>query len=144
MPKCQYCGHSIRRLEADICPSCGHTNPIAKDYKTMDVTASIAKLGENVVLYRSRSRKTYVLLCMLLGFAGAHNFYILKKKLGLIDILVSLIIIGALGSMLCFLTPVSYFGYLIGFGAAFFAFFLYSFRLRVVDSPRDGNGEFLR
>ncbi|MCR5079664.1 MAG: hypothetical protein K6B65_07100 [Bacilli bacterium] len=145
MPKCKYCNKEIQRFDADICPYCGQPDPIPKDYRTMDVTKTILKLDvDGDSLYRSKSRKQYILLCMLLGWTGAHDFYIVRNNLGFIDILISVIVIGGLGSGLCFGTPLSFFGYLIAFGVVFLGFFAYSFVLRLKDSPRDGNGEFLR
>ena len=145
MPKCKYCNKEIQKFDVDICPHCGHPNPVPVDYRTMDVTKTILKLNvDGKSLYRSKSRKTYILLCMFLGWTGAHNFYILKRNLGIIDIVISVILLGGLGSLLSFLTPLSFFGYLIAFGVDFVCFFVYSFLLQLKDSPRDGNEEFLR
>ena len=75
MPKCRNCGKDIKRYEDDICPHCGCANPVPKNYETMDVTKTIKKMAaENSDLYRSKSKRAYVLLCLLLGFFGAHNF----------------------------------------------------------------------
>ena len=145
MPECRHCHEQIDKFETDICPYCGGKNPIPDTYKTMDITKPITKMnGEKFVLYKSKSQKVYVILCMLLGFSGAHNFYIKKPKYGLVDIIISVVVIAGFGSVLTFATPLSFFGYLVAFCIAWFMFFVYSFYLRRKDSPRDGDGEFLR
>ena len=147
MPKCRNCGKEISRYgDYDICPHCGIPDPIPVNYETMDVTKTIKKMAEeNADLYRSKSKNTYVLLCLFLGFCGAHSFYILKKTSGFIDIAIALAVTALVGTLLYFLVPaLSFFGFLVGFGAAFLCFAIYSFVLRGQDSLKDGNGEYLR
>ena len=147
MPKCRNCGKEISRYEdTDICPHCGCADPVPPNYETMDVTKTIKKMAEeNANLYRSKSKNTYVLLCLLLGFAGAHSFYIRKANRGFLDIAITLAVTALIGTLLYFLVPtLSFFGFLIGFGAAFLCFAIYSFALRAQDSLKDGNGEYLR
>ena len=145
MPTCRHCNRQIEKFETDICPYCGGKDPIPASYKTMDITKNIAKVdGKSVNLYKSKSQAVYANLCLFLGFAGIHNFYIKKPKLGYIDIAITAFIIALMGSLLTFLTPLQGFGYLIAFGVAFLLFAIYSFYLRQKDSPRDGEGEFLR
>ena len=145
MPKCRNCGKDIKRYEDDICPHCGCANPVPKNYETMDVTKTIKKMAaENSDLYRSKSKRAYVLLCLLLGFFGAHNFYVGKAKLAIVDIIITLVLVGGLGSLLTFLTPLSFFGYLIGFGVSFLLFAFNALLLNGRDSLKDGSGEYLR
>ena len=145
MPRCQYCDRNIEKFETDICPYCGQKNPIPPNYKTMDFTKNIAKIdGKDIALYKSKSQTVYALLCLFLGFLGAHNWYIKKPTLAAVDISITIVVLGGLGSILCFATPLRGFGYLIAFTALFLGFACLAFILKRKDSPKDGDGEFLR
>ncbi|WP_417903094.1 TM2 domain-containing protein (plasmid) [Borreliella andersonii] len=59
---CQSCSKAIKK-DAEICVACGVINKHAQE---------------------SYNRTTIFLLCLLLGFLGAHRFYVSKTKTGLL------------------------------------------------------------
>ena len=99
---CPNCKKEISKFDSDVCPHCGGISPIEDNYKTMDVTTSFGKYGEDISLYKSKSHKKFALLCMLLGMVGVHNFYIHKQKMAYINIAISILFIACLGLILYF------------------------------------------
>lgn len=144
MPKCSYCHHDISSFDADICPYCGEKNPIAKDYKTKDVTSFVDPLNEGFTLYRARSKKTMVILMATVGMFGAPYFYIGKKANGFLCLFSSLFIIALIGLLLYFFALPNALAFLIPFFALWVIYALFSLFLIRSDSLKDGNGEFLR
>ena len=109
----------------------------------MDVTSNITGI-ENHELYRTRSQKTAALLAMFLGVFGIHEFYIRKPKKGLVILLTSLLFIGAIGCLLFFTVLKNALAFVIPFALGWIIYFVYGFVFLKKDSPKDGNGEFLR
>lgn len=144
MPYCKSCHREISKFDVDICPYCGQEFPIDPHYKTMDITRRIDQVDPGFELYRSKSQKIYAVLSMACGYFGIHNFYIKKPKRAYFDLALTLAITAIVGSVLTFATPLSYFGYLIGFAAAWSLFLVNGFLILKKDSLRDGSGEFLR
>lgn len=145
MPYCKYCHREITRFDSDICPHCGGKKPLEDNYKTMDVTQTLTGVKLEGELYRSKSRKTFALLCCLAGYAGAHSFYLGKNLRGAIELLISILIIGGFGSLLYFAAAKSFLCYLIpallvvAFYVAAGVFYLFNGQ-----SLKDGHGELLR
>ncbi|MCR5348836.1 MAG: TM2 domain-containing protein [Bacilli bacterium] len=145
MPYCRHCHEEISKFDTDICPHCGGPKPIEKGYKTMDVTRVFGTVEGNFKMPKSRSQKTFCLLCMLLGYFGIHEFYIYRPARGIVSLLVTLAVTlgvglplfltGVLGNALAFVLP-----FLLVW-ACFVGLGLY---YRKVESPKDGRGEFLR
>ena len=143
MPTCRNCGREIGKHDADLCPYCGTKNPIGEDYLTKDMTSFVDPVGQ-YELYKSRSRKTSALLCLFLGWLGIHSFYLRFKKRGIIELAISLVLIGGVGSLLLLSPLHPAFCYLIPFGVAFLAYAILSIRYFKDETLKDGNGEFLR
>ncbi len=146
MPICKNCHRTIQKFDKDICPYCGTENPIEDNYVTKDVTGFINSMHSGEELYKSKSRKTTGFLCLLLGYLGIHNFYLGYIKKGIIDLLLSLLIIAGAGSALFFLVePLkNVFAYLIPFALVFLFFVLNSIHYFKDDSLMDANGELLK
>ena len=125
MPYCKYCHREITRFDSDICPHCGGKKPLEDNYKTMDVTQTLTGVKLEGELYRSKSRKTFALLCCLAGYAGAHSFYLGKNLRG-----------AAAKSFLCYLIPALL---IVLFYFAAGVFYLFNGQ-----SLKDGHGELLR
>ena len=98
MAKCKYCHEVISRLDKEVCPFCGGIKPLdGTDTSTQDVTKVIDQL-ENPVKITHKKRIITALLAIILGFTGAHYFYLGKAKKGLICLLVCLALIGGIGA----------------------------------------------
>ena len=145
MPYCRTCHSKISKFDTDICPYCGTPHPIDPNYETMDITRGFASLqGQQYDLPKAKKRKIMILLCALLGFFGAHWFYILRPKRGAVSIAISAIIVGGLGSILLVTPLPAWVGYLIAFGAIWAVYIIEAVLLCFIEAPKDGRGEFLR
>ena len=129
-----------------MCPYCGTTNPIDDSYQTKDVTSFIGATKTDGKLYKSKSKKIVGLLCLLLGYFGAHNFYLGFKKKAIIELLVSILVIGGIGAALFFLLePLkNALAFLIPFGILWLVYIFVSIHYFTSDSLKDSNGVFLR
>ena len=146
MPYCRHCHQEISKFDTDICPRCGGARPIAQGYKTMDVTRNFATVsGEQYSMPKTRSQKTFSLLCMLLGYFGVHEFYIYRKSRAIAIIFITLAFVGGVGSLLFFLTPLhNVLAYLLPFLVLWVIYIVLGIFYRKVEAPKDGKGEFLR
>lgn len=144
MPYCRHCHEEISKFDTDICPHCGGDKPIATGYKTMDVTRAFGTI-EGRQMPKTRSQKTFAILAMTFGYFGVHNFYIFRPKRGLIDILITLALVGGMGSALFFSGAlVSAMAFLTPFFAVWLCHILLGVYYMKIESPKDGKGEFLR
>ena len=146
MPYCQHCHKEISKFDTDICPHCGGARPIAEGYKTMDVTKAFGTVdGGDYKMPKTRSQKTFALLCMLLGYFGVHDFYIYRPSRGVLSILVTLALTLGVGLPLfltrAFANPGAF---LIPFGAVWLFHIVLGLYFLKVESPKDGRGDFLR
>ncbi|MCR5491506.1 MAG: TM2 domain-containing protein [Bacilli bacterium] len=145
MPYCKSCHAKISKFDTDICPHCGERNPIDPDYATMDITKRFDLMGDNEPLYRSKSQKTASILSMTLGYFGVHFFYIKKINFGIFAILATLVLVGGIGSALYFGADVHpAISYLAPFAAVWVYWLVYGILFSKRNSPKDGEGEFLR
>lgn len=150
MPICRNCHQPITRFDSDYCPNCGIPDPIDAKYKTKDMTQVIDPQRPNYKLYKSKSRVVAALLCLFLGWSGAHSFYLGFKKRGLIELLVSIALILIVGGVFLGLSlanmevisPVL--GFVIPFALFFVIFAVRSIYYFKKDSITDKNGVFLR
>lgn len=144
MPYCKYCNQPISKFDTDICPNCGGVSPIDPNYETMDITKRFDHFSGGP-LYRSKSQKVAAILSMTWGFFGLHEFYIKRPKIGLVILIITLVLVGGLGSILAFAAHMHpALAYLIPFGADWLFFIVYGILFLKKDSPKDGEGEFLR
>ena len=145
MPYCKYCHSEISKFDTDICPHCGGSKPIAVGYQTMDVTRTFQTAGSDLKMPRTRSQRTFCLLCMFLGYFGIHDFYIYRPKKGLVCILATVLFTLAVGLPL-FLTGLlpNALAFVLPFVAVWIVFVILGLLYLKVESPKDGKGEFLR
>lgn len=144
MPKCRNCNKTISKQDFDICPYCGTPHPIESGYKTQDVTQFIDPVTGEYELYTSKSRLVAVLLEAFLGLFGAGFFYLGRKKWALISLIVTLVLVGGVGSLIYFLAWPSFLAYLIFIIVSYLPHWGYAFYLGLSHSAKDGQGEFLR
>ncbi len=145
MPNCKYCHREISKFDTDVCPHCGAIRPIDPNYKTMDITKNIKTVaGENFELPKTRSQKVFGILCMMLGWAGIHDFYIYLPKRGLLHILVTLVLTLGIGLPLFLTVWPNPLAFIIPFLLAWVAHVPLGYVLWKIESPKDGRGEFLR
>ena len=105
MPNCRNCGARISKFDSDICPVCGTKDPLkGVNSETVEITSQIDianfKEGQRVVC----RRKKLLFFFLALGFTGAPFFYLKKKMLGIIYLVINLIILGGLFAVLYFAT----------------------------------------
>ena len=145
MPYCRHCHQEITKFDTDICPYCGGDKPIATGYKTMDITRPFKPVGGDYAMPKTRSQKTFCLLCALVGYFGVHDFYIFRAKRGLLDCLLSIAFVLAVGLPLFFTGA---FANALAFVLPFALVWLFHVILAIlywkVESPKDGKGDFLR
>ena len=103
MPNCKNCGARISKFDADICPVCGTPKPLqGVSSETIEITSQIDlnnfKEGQNIV----RRRKTLLLLFILVGFIGIPFFYLKKKKMALLWLIINLVVLGGLFALFFF------------------------------------------
>ena len=103
MPSCRNCGARLSKFDKDICPVCGTPNPLeGVNSETIEITSQVDlsdfKAGQKVI----RRRKTLLILSLLLGWTGAHYFYIKQKVLGLIWLALNLAIAGGVFALFYF------------------------------------------
>lgn len=144
MARCRSCNKQISRLDKDYCPYCGAPNPISATYETQDMTKEFGFSFANESLAKTKSHHAYGLLCMFLGYFGIHEFYVGKPRRGIIEILITLFIVGGIGSIVFFLAWPNVFAYLIPFFAIWVIDVIWGIFLYRANSIKDGKGELLR
>lgn len=145
MPYCKNCHAIISKFDNDICPNCGQPHPIDSDYKTMDMTKRYDLFGNEAPLYRTRSQKTAAILAMAAGPFGAHFFYTRKTVLGIVALALTLLLVGGVASILIFVAHFDVaLSIVIPFAAVWLCHLVYGLWFLKANSPKDGNGEFLR
>ncbi len=146
MPICKNCHRTISKFDKDMCPYCGAENPIEDNYQTKDVTSFIKATSSENKLYKSKSKKLTGFLCAFLGSLGIHNFYLGYVKKAVIELLVTLVLVGGIGTLLfMFVAPLkNASAYLLPFGVVFLFYFFASIHYFKNDSLVDSNGVFLR
>ena len=144
MAKCKYCKKDISRFDADICPHCGGLNPIEGTYQTLDITQAFKGVENEGELYRSKKKKTAIILGATLGFFGAQWFYLGFAKYGVIELVSTLVLTLGVGLPLFFTVLPNVLAFLIPFAVCYFIGIIFVIRLVLDVSPKDGNGELLR
>ena len=146
MPVCKHCGSRITRFDKDICPVCGEKAPLeGVSSETIEITSNFNLNEEEFKTFRPCTRFKVFLLFTLLGWTGATIFYTRYVLQGFLWLLINLVIIGGVGSLLAFMTPLGIlWGYLIMLIAAYvinIGVGIFSYLKR---NLKDNRGEFLR
>lgn len=92
MKKCPYCGAP---MEGTVCEYCGFEVEEKKEPTETKETQSANTIQNNIIfmnsqpqetqiLVEAKSKKKALLLCIFLGYFGAHYFYLGKKKIGIL------------------------------------------------------------
>ena len=143
MPVCKYCGRKITNQDFDICPYCGEKDPIDVKYKTKDITSFIDP-ASGEPLYKSKSKKTAGILEMFLGIFGVASFYLGFKTKGIVSIIITVLLVGGLGTALFFIFPsLKPLGFIIPFLLVFLYHFAYSFKYFLKADIKGADGELL-
>lgn len=144
MANCKYCHAALTRIDKEVCPFCGGLKPLeGTDTSTQDVTKVIDQL-ENPVKIRHAKRVVACILAILLGFLGVHSLYVAKFKKALITFLISLGLIGGLGSIIFFAIGWhSVFAFLIPYFVIEVVMILIGVGYLTRHDIVDGHGEFL-
>lgn len=146
MPKCKHCGSRITRFDKDICPVCGEKNPLeGVSSETIEITSNLDLSDAEINTFRPKTRFRTLLFFLGLGFSGAPFFYLCYKIQGLVWLLVNLAILGGVGSILAFFTPL---GILWGYLIILFGVYAFNILVGIIlffkHNLKDGRGEFLR
>lgn len=147
MPKCKYCHENITKFDKEICPFCGGKKPLeGVDDSTYDITqfVDIMKKSDQEVKFKQRKRVANGLLCMFLGIFGADAFYLGFKKIGFIRLIIDILIYAAISLILFFFTELSFYSFIIPFGALFIIYFIIGIINLSIRGKKDINGVFLR
>jgi len=145
MPKCHYCHEQLSRLDKDVCPFCGAKKPLeGVDDSTVDITKMFDPIKTGPSL-KPRSRVFAAILSFFFGIFGIHEFYIARSKRGIALLIISICLIGGLGTLLFFTgLKNSVFAYLIPFFVVELYCILEGIVLLTSHTIKDGRGEFLK
>ena len=146
MPKCRNCGARLSKLDKDICPVCGFKNPLeGVNSETIEITSQLTIDSEEFETYKPCTKAAALAFFMTLGFTGAPLFYLNYFHLAIIWAFVNIgILIGGVGSLLAFLSPVGIlWGYLIMLLACYVLNILAGVVVYFKPNMKDGRGEFL-
>lgn len=146
MPKCRNCGARLSKLDKDICPVCGFKNPLeGVSSETVEITSQLNFDSEEFETYKPCTKVTTLALFASIGWTGAGLFYLSYFHLAIIWAAFNIaVLIGGVGSILAFLTPVGMlWGYLIMVIAAYVINLIVGVVLYLKPNMKDGRGEFL-
>lgn len=146
MPKCRNCGARLSKLDKDICPVCGTKNPLeGVSSETIEITSQLSFDSAEFETYRPCTKSTALVLFASLGFSGAGWFYLNFFHVAIIWAFVNIgILIGGVGSLLAFLTPVGIvWGYIIMLLVCYLINIITGVMIYFKANMKDGRGEFL-
>lgn len=145
MPVCKNCGSRITKFDKDMCPICGSKNPLeGVSSETIEITSEIDLGNPEFKNYHFTSRLITCLLFAIFGVFGCGFFYAEYKKTGLIWLLINAVIIGGIGSLLAFVTPLSIlWGYLTPVIVCYACNIAMGLYFLLKSNLKDGNGEFM-
>jgi len=105
MPVCKNCGARLEKFHKDMCPVCGQLDPFSDtDSETNEYTQSILVNDGTLKGYKPKNRINAFFFSLFLGIFGAPFFYVKRKGIAIITLIVSLLVLGgifALGYFLC-------------------------------------------
>ncbi len=148
MPECKYCHESLTRFNKDVCPYCGGKKPLeGVDSSTIDITKVLDPVSSNEAETPIKFKRRLVagLLTIFFGLFGANFFYLGHIKTGLIALAISFLLIGGVGSLLCFVTTLTpIWSYLIPALALETIYIVLGFIYFFKQGLKDAKGVFLR
>lgn len=145
MPNCKNCGARISKFDKDICPVCGTKNPLdGVSSETVEITSQIDLNnfveGQKVVC----RRKKMLVLFLACGFTSIQFFYLKKKKLAVIWLIINLLILGGLFALLYLLPNVPLaVAIIIPILATYVINSIYGAIYYFLPDIKDGEGEFI-
>ncbi len=144
MPNCRNCNSRIDKFNKDRCPICGIEHPFeGVNSDTVEITTNIdtSSLG---IEYHPRKRKTAFVYSVIGGICGLPFFYLYRKNLGIISLIINVIVLAlgiSLTSVFSSIHPalvvLIFLGGLIVLHSLLGLYFLYKPNLK------DGHGDFL-
>lgn len=147
MPKCRNCGARLSKLNKDICPVCGCSEPLqGVSSETVEITSQLNIDSKEFETYKPCTKSAALALFATIGWTGAGFFYLSYHAVAIIWAVINIaLLIGGVGSMLAFLTPVGIlWGYLIMLLACYVINIALGFGIFLKQNIKDGRGEFLR
>lgn len=144
MAKCKYCDATISRLDTDICPFCGHKDPISISYETMDMTdiEQQKKIG-NLAFNSAKKKKVYLLFLLFCGLFGLHNFYLGKSKRAAANIISTILVYLAIALPLFFTVYKSFLAFIFPLIGIYCVYILNGI-LSINKSIKDKDGVYIR
>lgn len=145
MAKCKYCGQEISRLDKENCPFCGGRKPLeGVDDSTQDMTKAFESLSKEDIGIKQKSKMVAAILAFVLGIFGAHNFYLGKKKIALITILITVVFVAAIGLPLFFTILPNALAFVIPYLILEAVMVVVGINILTRHDISDANGEFLK
>ena len=143
MPVCKNCKSRIDKFSKDRCPICGVENPFeGTTSDTIEVTTSVDI--DDHRNYHPCTKKTLLILFIVLGYFGIPFFYLSETKKGFIHFGLNVLAVGLTTFLLGFYVPMNYvLSALIGVGAMLLINTLMGIILYFRPNMRDGRGEFV-
>lgn len=146
MPVCKYCNARISNHDKDLCPVCGGLRPLdgAPSSETIEFTQGIDITDDSVRGQTPRTKNNTMLLFILIGWTGlGFNYLRYKISKVLIWLVTNLAIMGGLGSILCFATPLSFVGFIISVGISYLINIVIGLIYKFRPNMKDGQGELI-
>lgn len=146
MPRCRNCGARLSKLDKDICPVCGFKNPLeGVTSETVEITSQLNFDSKEFETYKPCTKAATLALFATIGWTGAGLFYLNFFTYAIIWAIVNIVIlIGGLGSILAFLTPLGVlWGYLLMLLICYVVNIIVGVVLYLKPNIKDGRGEFL-
>lgn len=144
MPKCKNCNSRIDRFNKDRCPICGVEFPFdGMSSETIEITTNI-DVDSVETDYRPCRRKELFLFFCLLGIFGAPYFYLKKMKLGVIQLIANVVLIGLMSFLLAYFTSLdTVSSVLIAIGSMYLLNIIFGVVVIMQPNIKDGNGQFV-
>ena len=146
MPKCKYCGSRITKFDKDICPICGESHPLeGVSSETIEITSNLDLSEAELKSFKPTTKFHTLILFVLVGWTGAPMFYLNYINHAFIWLVFNLTIIGGLGSVFAFFTPIGHvMGYILGLTISYIINIGVGIFVFLKHNLKDGRGEFLR